>query len=163
MGLVQTAIKGYWRHFGDFRIVFVSLICLPHAFFRRGAVFVLLPIIFFDTQQVIFSRSGKRPSKPWLGVKMRFRQEWQWILTLLFKESYLSRAKQTTKALGFCNLLRNQPTMLCFNHFAMIETYIYLYWSNYSPQWGYKQGIDQQIYIRKSISRIIMHPQCFFK
>jgi len=35
-------------------------------------------------------------------------------------------------------------------------------WDTYSPQWG-KQGMDQQIFNRKSISRKIMHPQSLFK
>jgi len=47
MGLVQTTTNGYWRHFRFFRVVFVSLICLLHVFFRRAPVFVLLIIKFF--------------------------------------------------------------------------------------------------------------------
>jgi len=42
MNLAQTANKGYWRHLRFPREVFVSLLCLPHAFFRRGPVLVLL-------------------------------------------------------------------------------------------------------------------------
>jgi len=42
MDLAQTANKGYWRHFRLDRVVFVSLLCLPHAFgvdlFWRGLV-----------------------------------------------------------------------------------------------------------------------------
>ena len=39
---------------------FVSLLCLPHAFFRRGPVFVLLITkVFSDVQQVTFLRLGK--------------------------------------------------------------------------------------------------------
>jgi len=44
MGLAQTSNKGYWRHFGLLRVFFVSCLCLPHAFLRRGPVFVLLII-----------------------------------------------------------------------------------------------------------------------
>jgi len=33
MGLVQAAIKVYWRHFSCFRVICVSFICLPHTFF----------------------------------------------------------------------------------------------------------------------------------
>jgi len=40
--LAQTANKIYWWHFRFLRVVFVSLLILPHAFFRRGPVFVLL-------------------------------------------------------------------------------------------------------------------------
>jgi len=47
MDLAQTANKGYWRHFRFLRVVFVSLLCLPHAFFRRGPVFVFLIIKLF--------------------------------------------------------------------------------------------------------------------
>jgi len=47
MDLAHTANKGYWRHFRFLRVVFVSLLCLPHAFFRRGLVFVLLIIKLF--------------------------------------------------------------------------------------------------------------------
>jgi len=43
IGLVQTANKGYWRHFVFFRVTY-----LPHAFFRRGPVFVLLIMKFFQ-------------------------------------------------------------------------------------------------------------------
>ena len=46
IGLAQTA-KGYWRHFGLLRVVFVSFLCLSHAFLRRGPVFVLLIIKLF--------------------------------------------------------------------------------------------------------------------
>ena len=45
--LAQTADKGNWWHFRLLREVFVSRICLPHAFFRRGPVFVLLIIKLF--------------------------------------------------------------------------------------------------------------------
>jgi len=45
--LAQTANEGYWRHFMLFRVVFLSLLCLPHAFFRRGPVLVLLIIKLF--------------------------------------------------------------------------------------------------------------------
>jgi len=33
MDLAQTANTGYWRHFRFVRVVFVSLLCLPQAFF----------------------------------------------------------------------------------------------------------------------------------
>jgi len=36
----------------------------------------------------------------------------------------------------FCKLLRNEPTGLCFHLYAMIQTYMYLHQSNYSPEWG---------------------------
>ena len=49
MDLAQTANKGYWRHFRFLRVVFVALLCLPHAFFRRGPVFVLLKSKTFPT------------------------------------------------------------------------------------------------------------------
>jgi len=53
MGLVQTAIHGYRRHF----VFFVSLtVCLSHASFRRGPVLVLLITHFFDIEQVTFLR-----------------------------------------------------------------------------------------------------------
>ena len=55
IGLAQTANKGYWRHFRSLRVVFVSLLCLPHAFFRRGPVFVFLIIKLFRIQQVNFT------------------------------------------------------------------------------------------------------------
>jgi len=42
MDLAQTANRGYWRHFMFLRVVFVSLLCLPYAFFLRGPMFVLL-------------------------------------------------------------------------------------------------------------------------
>jgi len=38
LDLTQTANKGYWRHFK----YLVSLLILPHAFFRRGPMFVFL-------------------------------------------------------------------------------------------------------------------------
>jgi len=44
MGHAQTANKGYWQHLRFFRVVFVSLLGLPHTFFLRGPVFVLLMI-----------------------------------------------------------------------------------------------------------------------
>jgi len=44
MDLAQTASKGNWRHFRFLRVVFVSLLILPHAFLRCGPVFVLLII-----------------------------------------------------------------------------------------------------------------------
>jgi len=47
MDLAQNANKVYWRHFRFLRVVFVSLLCLPHAFFRLGPVFVLLIIQLF--------------------------------------------------------------------------------------------------------------------
>ena len=47
MDLAQTASKGCWRQFRFLRVVFVSLLCLPHAFFRRGAVSVLRIIKVF--------------------------------------------------------------------------------------------------------------------
>jgi len=47
MDLAQTANKDYWRHIRFLCLVFVSLLCLPHAFFRRGPVFVLLIIKLF--------------------------------------------------------------------------------------------------------------------
>ena len=47
MDLVQTANKGYWLHFKFLRVVFVSLLCLPHALFRRGPVLVLRIIKLF--------------------------------------------------------------------------------------------------------------------
>jgi len=53
MALVQTANKDYWQHFVFSRVFLVSRLCLRHAFFRHGPVFVLLIIIiFFDNQQV---------------------------------------------------------------------------------------------------------------
>jgi len=33
MDLAETFKKGYWRHFRFLRVVFVLLLCLPHAFF----------------------------------------------------------------------------------------------------------------------------------
>jgi len=45
--LAQTASKGYWRDFRFLRVVFVSLLILPHAFLRCGPVFVLLIIKLF--------------------------------------------------------------------------------------------------------------------
>jgi len=45
--LAQTANKDYWRHFSFFLCSFVSLLCLPYAFFRRGPVVVLLIIKLF--------------------------------------------------------------------------------------------------------------------
>jgi len=47
MDLAQAANKGYWRHFKFLRVVFVSLLTLPHTFFRCGSVFVLLIIKLF--------------------------------------------------------------------------------------------------------------------
>jgi len=47
MNLAQTANKVYWQHFLFLRVVFVSLLCLPYAFFRRGPVFVFLIIKLF--------------------------------------------------------------------------------------------------------------------
>ena len=47
MDLAQTANKRYCRHFKFLCVVFVSLLMLPHAFFRRGPVFVLLIIKIF--------------------------------------------------------------------------------------------------------------------
>jgi len=48
MDLAQTANKGYWRRFRFLHVVFVSLLILPHAIFRRGCVFVLLIIKLFQ-------------------------------------------------------------------------------------------------------------------
>jgi len=55
-------------------------------------------------------------------------------------------------------LSRNQSTAIYFRLFAMIQTSTYLYWSMYFPR-RCKQGIDQQIFNRKWISRKITHPQ----
>jgi len=49
MALVQTANKDYWQHFVFSRVFLVSRLCLRHAFFRHGPVFVLLIIIIFLT------------------------------------------------------------------------------------------------------------------
>jgi len=52
LDLAQTASKAYWWHFMFLRVDFVSLLCLPHAFFRRGPVLVLQVIRIFQHQQV---------------------------------------------------------------------------------------------------------------
>ena len=65
----QTADKGYWRHFRFIRVVFVSRICLPHAFFRRGPVFVLLIIKFSGIQQVTFWTLDKFENNFWIVLK----------------------------------------------------------------------------------------------
>jgi len=59
MGLVQTAIKGYWRHFRFSCSFCVTNLPIPHAFFRHGPVFVLFIINFFDIQQGPFLWSDK--------------------------------------------------------------------------------------------------------
>jgi len=46
--LAQTDNKGYWLHFKFLRVVFVTLLILPHAFFQRGPMFVLLIIKLFQ-------------------------------------------------------------------------------------------------------------------
>jgi len=38
MDLAQTANKGYWRHFKLLRVVLVSLLTLPYAFFGLTCV-----------------------------------------------------------------------------------------------------------------------------
>jgi len=59
--------------FRFFRVFFVSLLCLPHTFFRRGPVLVLLIIkIFLANQQVTFSRLDKFENNFWIVVKGRF-------------------------------------------------------------------------------------------
>jgi len=45
---LQTDNKGYWLHFKFLGVVFVSLLILPHAFFQRGPMFVLLIMTLFQ-------------------------------------------------------------------------------------------------------------------
>jgi len=59
MGLVQSAIKGYWRHFRFFSCRFcVTNLPIPR-FFWRGPVFVLLMIHFFRHSTSYFLGSDK--------------------------------------------------------------------------------------------------------
>jgi len=48
MGLVQTANKHYWRYFVFFVYFLYHFYAWTTRFFRRGPVFTLLIITFFD-------------------------------------------------------------------------------------------------------------------
>ena len=54
MDLAQTANKAYWRHFGFTRVVFVSFLCLPHPFFRRGLVCFANNKTFLTINKLLF-------------------------------------------------------------------------------------------------------------
>jgi len=53
MDLIQATNKDYWRNFGIFRVFFVSLQHLSHAFLEVD-VRVFEKYIFFNIQQVVF-------------------------------------------------------------------------------------------------------------
>jgi len=59
MDLAQTANKGYWPHFRFLLVVFVSLLCLPHAFFRRGLVCFANNKHFLTFNKLLFLRLDK--------------------------------------------------------------------------------------------------------
>ena len=141
----------------------VTYLPISHLFSAWSRICFITNNFFSKLNKEFFQGQVNVPVSPGWGWKCDLDRNGSGYWSCFLKKVTWAGLSKQLKALGFCNFLRNQPTMLCFNHFAMIETYIYLYWSKYSPQWGYKQGIDQQIYIRKSISRIIMHPQCSFK
>jgi len=64
--LAQNANRGYWRHFKFLRVVFVSLLILPHALFRRGPVFVLQIIKLFWHSTSYFFKLDKFENNFWI-------------------------------------------------------------------------------------------------
>jgi len=48
---------------------FVTLLCLPHAFFRRGLVFILLIMKFFGHSTSYFLKLDKFENKLWIVLK----------------------------------------------------------------------------------------------
>ena len=79
----QTANKGYWQHCKFFRVPFVSLLILPHAFFRRGHVCVLLIITLFRHWTSYFLRLDKFENNFWLVLMAASASEmsqWAWVM-----------------------------------------------------------------------------------
>jgi len=68
-GYCTDCRQGYWWHFSFLHVVFVSLLCLPHAIFRRGLVFVLLIIQLFHIQQFTFPKLDKLENNFWIVLK----------------------------------------------------------------------------------------------
>ena len=68
---LPTKVAG-WRHFSFFRVVFVSLLCLPQALFRRGLVVVLQIMKLFRHTTSYFLRLDKFENNFWIAVKAAF-------------------------------------------------------------------------------------------
>ena len=68
---LPTKVAG-WRHFSFLCVVFVSLLCLPQALFRRGPVFVLQIMKLFRHTTSYFLRLDKFENNFWIAVKAAF-------------------------------------------------------------------------------------------
>ena len=78
---------------------------------------------------------------------------------------FLNPSYQQLNTLGFCVLSKNQPTIcsafIFLRRFKLAHIHIQVIGCTLHD--GCKQGIDRQMFNRKSISGKITHPQSLFK